>query len=74
MCSSSNISSHCQKYLRSHQISTVPFRYRGHTSGTKEAVHVISPCKIILNLTSNFPGKMNYQPRSLLDVCLEKKQ
>lgn len=72
MCSSSNTSSHCQKYLRSHQISTVPFRYRGHASGTEEAVHVTSLCKIILNLTSDFPGKRNYQPRSLSDVCLEK--
>ena len=72
MCSSSNTSSHCQKYLRSHQISAVCFRYRGHASGTEEAVHVISPCKIILSLTSDFPGKKNYQPRSLSDVCLEK--
>lgn len=73
MCSSSNTSSHCQKYLRSHQISTIPFRYRGHASGTEEAVHVISPCKIVLNLTSDFPETRNYQPRySLLDVCLEK--
>lgn len=72
MCSSSNTSPHCQKYLRSHQISTAPFRYGGHASGTEEAVHVISPCKTVLNLTSNFPGKRNCQPRSLLDLRLGK--
>lgn len=41
MCSSSNTTLHCQKYLRSHQTAAVPLRYRVHASGTEEAVHVI---------------------------------